>query len=490
MKKTNDILKFFGISTKSCFDNGVVSDVFCRSSLCSFDSVFVAIHGAKHDGHDFIGDAYSRGCRIFVVENPDNVPFDAIAITVSDSRRTLSSLASFVYDYPQCKLKLIGVTGTKGKSTVSSMICKVLNDCGKNAALVGTLGFAMNGENVETLNSTPESDALIRFINEMVKNNIEYAIVEVSSQGIKQNRVADLIFDVCVMTNLSFDHIGNNEHADFEEYKNYKKSLFLQAKTGILNADDKYFDEFSLNCKTFSYGIKNNADLTADDICNIDVGDDFGVKFVAFRAEEEISCKVSVPMPGMFSVYNSLAAIATCNALGISINKCAASLRTFKIIGRFEKVISFDNIDVIIDYAHNKDSLENALCAVREFCKGRIICVFGAVGEHSEIRRAGLGYAADRYADVCIITSDNPNFEDQKSIADSISANITHRPYVLIDDRKKAIEYAIDIARSGDAILIAGKGHERYQLIKGLKIPFDEKEIVLQKIECMPKNKI
>ena len=487
MKTILDILNFYNINTRYDFDNETITDVFCRSDLCFVKSVFVAVRGAKFDGHDFILDAYTRGCRVFVVENSDNVPRDAFAIVVTDTRRALSALASFVYDYPQRKLTVIGVTGTKGKSTVSAMIYKILNDSEKRAAIVGTLGFTMGDKTVKTQNSTPESDTLIRFMNEMVKNDIEFAVLEISSQGIKQSRVADVFFDACVMTNISFDHIGNGEHADFGEYKNYKKSVFSKAKIGIFNADDKCYSEFSSQCDGLSYGVKNDAEFNAENICNVKIGEKYGV---SFNIEADSLYKIFVPMPGVFTVYNSLAAISACGVFGIPISKCASSLKTFNINGRFENVASFDGIDVIIDYAHNEDSLENALCAIRSFCDGRIICVFGAVGERSEIRRAGLGSAADRYADICVITADNPNFEDQNLISESIASHITHKPCALINDRKDAIEYAIDIAKRGDVVLIAGKGHERYQLINGQRHPFDEKDIVLQKIKHISKSKI
>ena len=475
MVNTDGIASILGVSP--CRINIEIQDITCNSKECGSGIAFAALVGEKFDGHNFADDAYIRGTRVFIVERKLNLPRDCIQFIVDDSRAALSSVSLFIHQNPQKKLKLIGVTGTKGKSTVVLMIHKILTSIGKKAIFSSTLGINTDGSLFPSFNSTPESDDMARFLSCGVDSGAEYAVIEVSSQGIKQKRVDALKFDIGVMTNLSRDHIGRGEHSDFAEYMTCKQAFFEKCKFGIFNADDKYFSEFSNICEGSLYGIKNSADISAKNVKIERLSNDF-------RSEFDISspgqtAHFSLPIPGTFAVYDALAAVGACIKLGIPLSKCADALLDFHIEGRFEKINVERDIDVVIDYAHNGESLKNALKTARRLARGKVVCVFGSVGGRTEMRRAALGKAADKFADECILTSDNPNFENPLDILSKIADNITGVPYRIIPDREEAIRFAIENADDGDFILICGKGHEKYQLVSGNKIPFDEKEIVI-----------
>lgn len=474
MAKLTQISRLLGADLDERFSDHEVDFITCRSSESRANAIFAALRGERTDGHKFAADAFDNGARAFILEHAVPLPPDAAEIIVPDARAALSKASLFLCGDPQKKLKIIGVTGTKGKSTVVHIIKKILDLFG-GAAAISTVGFSLDDVFESTENSTPESDVIAQYLRRAVDAGKKYAVIEISSQGVKQKRVDAIDFDVGVLTNISRDHIGRGEHKSFAEYKSCKAEFIARAKTRILNADDRYFPDF-VGENAVTYGINSPADVMAGNIGSIRRGG-------AFLSEFDITYKgktlgMSVNIPGRFAVYDALAATAACLSLGVPLEKCRDALADFTMPGRFEKIDVSRDIDVVIDYAHNGDSLKNALIAARELAKRRVICVIGSVGGRTKMRRAALGRAADRYADLIIVTSDNPNFENPLDICEDIVKNIRGDNYKVIPDREEAIGYALDIARDGDLILIAGKGHEKYQLVNGQKLPFDEREII------------
>ena len=477
MAKLKDIAARLGISVENKQENIEIDDITCRSSECRNGTLFVAIKGENADGHDFVIDAYRRGARVFLCERYFSTPDDAVCLIVDDSRAAMAKAAAAVYRDPQKKLKIIGVTGTKGKSTVVHIIKKILDFSGKKAAMISTVGMSFGNDFEPTENSTPESYVIMKFLRRAVNAGAKYAIIEVSSQGEKQRRVSALDFDVGVLTNISRDHIGKGEHKSFVEYKEYKKSFISRAKIKILNADDKYFSEFNNFENVITYGLFSPAEVLAGNVKTVRRSEGFCSEFDFISGEKHT--KMTIGIPGRFAVYDALGAISACTALGISLETCRDALADFKMPGRFEKIDVGREVDVVIDYAHNGDSMKNALLTARELARGKVICVFGSVGGRTKMRRAALGKIAGKLADLCIVTSDNPNFENPIDICKDIVINIKGAECKLIPDRESALKYALDVAEDGDFILISGKGHEKYQLVNGQKIPFDEREILL-----------
>ena len=332
---------------------------------------------------------------------------------------------------------------------------------------------------METENSTPESYIIYKALAGAAANGAEYAAVEVSSQALCRHRTDGLHFAAAVFTNLSRDHIGAHEHPNFAHYKAAKKSLFGRADTAFINADDAFAKEFSsfCRCPVYTYGAENRADICAKNTSPFRRGGAFGISFLCEYKGEKT--RVNLPLPGDFSALNALAAIAVCSHFGVNTKTCAAALSLVNIKGRFEAVpCARADITCVIDYAHNAVSLQNALCALREYTPARIICIFGSVGGRTRERRRELGVIAASFADLCIVTSDNPDFEAPEDIINEISAYIPKEKCICITERASAVKHALDAAESGDFLLFAGKGHEEYQLINGKKLPFSERELI------------
>lgn len=456
-----------------------VSSLAYNSAEVRAGAAFFCLAGARADGHDFAEEAYKKGARIFFCEHALHLPQDTLQIITENSRAALARASAAFFGNPEKKLTLIAVTGTKGKSTVCEMISHILTRAGKNCAAIGTLGIKINGKTEATANSTPESFVIYKALSEIAARGIEYAVLEVSSQALCTHRADGLHFAAAVFTNLSRDHIGEHEHPDFEHYKNAKKSLFSKADTAFINIDDPFGEEFAnaCQCKLCTYGTGSEADVRALYVSLFRSGGVFGTGF-SCRVRGEKS-KVLLKMPGKFSVLNALAAIAVCRRLGVSLNECARALGELTVRGRLETAAcKRRDITCFIDYAHNGASLENTLAALREYAPRRIICVFGSVGGRTKGRRRELAEAAARLADVCIITSDNPDFEEPSAIIEEIAAHISPEKCLTEPDRAKAISAALDMAESGDFLLFAGKGHEEYQLVRGKKLPFSERELI------------
>ncbi len=454
-----------------------ISSVCYNSKNADVGSLFVCIKGARTDGHNYAKNAYDRGARAFVCERELSLPDDASIIIVPDSRAALADISAEFFDHPEKSLKIIGITGTKGKSTVAHMICHILKASKISTGIIGTCGISIGDVTYPTENTTPESYELFRALYEMVRAGCRCAVIEVSSQAMLLDRVRGIRFFAAVMTNLSPDHIGPGEHPDFESYKNCKKALFMRTENAVFNADDAFFGEFSRAARKkniLSYSVYAESDFRGTELSSLEnaLGKSFTV------TKNGASVPFCVSLPGDCSVYNSLAAVAVCSLLGISLRECAEALPTVTVPGRFETVSAEGSAMFVIDYAHNGESMEKAIAALRECNPLRLICLFGSVGCRTQLRRHDLGKAASS-ADFCIVTSDNPDTEDPDAIIDEIAESLT-APYVRFADREQAIKYAVENSRSGDVVLLAGKGHENYQLINGKKLPFCERELVMK----------
>ncbi len=453
------------------------------------NSLFVAITGYDVDGHDYIEQAINNGATAILVENvnklrninlPDNVTF----IVTKDTRYALAISACNFYGNPSRKFKLIGVTGTKGKTTTTYMIKTLLEAQGKKVGLIGTIENYIGEDSLgESDRTTPESLELQKIFAKMVEEKVEYVVMEVSSQALKLNRVAGSQFDIGVYTNFSKEHISKKEHSDMEDYFNSKMKLFSMCNMAFINIDDFRGARVKkeAKCQVKTYGIDNSCDLLAKDITITNIGVDFKAKLVD-RNE-----RIKVDIPGRFSVYNSLAAISVALYYGVSPEIIKTALENIKIPGRSELVPNKKELNIMIDYAHSPESLENILQAVKTYTKGRLIVVFGCGGDRDTSKRPIMGEIAGRIADYSIVTSDNPRTEDPEKIINDIEAGIskTKGKYEIIVDRKQAIEKAIKMANKRDIIILAGKGHEPYQEINKVKYPFDERVIVKEIINNM-----
>lgn len=462
--------------------NTDIRSLCCDSRKILSASMFVCISGSVTDGHDYAWAAYNRQCRIFVIEHPIKLPDDAFVIVTKNTRVALARLSAAFFGNPADEMTIIGVTGTKGKTTSSLMIYHVLNDCGIPTGYIGSNGVTYLDHSFGTVNTTPESYDLHFYMRQMLDAGVKTLVMEVSSQALKMARVHGIRFHTCVFTNLSPDHIGEYEHPDFNDYKYCKHTLFSDygAEHIVYNADDEYAEEIisGNRCLRTSVALHTPSDVHAENLSYFRNPGELGVSFTCHA--EDTTFPVSVSFPGEFSVYNAMTAIAVCRRLGVSLEQIATSLKTIRVKGRFETYELPSGATVVIDYAHNGVSLKAALQALRIYQPDHLICLFGSVGGRTRIRRAELGLVASRDADFCILTSDNPDNEAPSAIISEIAAYFTTGscPYMAISDRRKAIEYALEHAQKNDIVLLAGKGHEAYQVICGIREEFSEAAII------------
>ena len=470
-----------------CDINHITND----SREARYGSIFVCIKGLATDGHIFAKKAYDNGCRVFVCEyRPERLQDDATVIIVDDTRRELALLSKKLYNSPSDELTVIGITGTKGKTTTALMIKQLLDRVGMPSGYIGSNGIIYGNTKIEATNTTPESYKLQYYMRKMADSGMKAVVMEVSSQAMKLGRVSGINFDITLFSNLSPDHIGPGEHESFDEYFECKKQLFdnFESKMTIANADDKYTERILADCKNLKtyYSIDAPSDVRATDIELCKNDEMLGTTFDCSIFGKVVPC--SLRIPGEFNIHNALATLSVANALGINIDLAADILSTLNIDGRFETLVTENGACFVIDYAHNGLSLKSALMALRKYEPSRLICLFGSVGCRTQVRRAQMGAVAAECADFSILTSDNPNTEDPGAIIDEIAIQYDDNcPYVSIPDRKEAIEYAYSIAKEGDIVLLAGKGHERYQLINGRNEYFCEREILES---CMNKVKL
>lgn len=454
-------------------------------------TLFFCMPGARSDGHAYAEKVYKAGCRAFVVEHRVALPDDAVQIIVENARAALALLSAKFYGNPADKLKLIGITGTKGKTTTAILVSEILNSCGIRCAYIGSNGIQIGAQHYPTVNTTPESRELHRYFALMLENGITHVAMEVSSQALNNYRVMGLQFDTAIYTNLAPDHISPEEHPTFEDYRDAKRKLFTDhaAKTIIYNADDEHADYMIHGAKAnfVSCAIHQNADFKAEAIHPYRDRTSLGIDFDLVHSGIKTGFRMRTP--GEFSVYNALSAIAVCVHYGVSIREASNALRTISIQGRFEIVDALDGVTFIIDYAHNGLSLTHALEVLRRYDPKRLICVFGCIGGRTYGRRRELAEASGKLADYTIITSDNPDTEDPDAIiADVLTYFDCSKLYTTITDREEAVRFAARIANEGDIVLFAGKGHEDYQLINGKKMPFSEKAILLDEVAKIKAN--
>lgn len=465
-------------------ENTKITSVEYDSRKVCKGALFFCITGFKTDGHKFAEDAVANGASALMVTR--KLDLDVPQILVKNSRRSMALISREFYGKPDEKLKMVGITGTNGKTTTTYMIKSVLEYAGLKTGLIGTIHNMIGKEEIATERTTPESPDLFALLKRMVEEECECLVMEVSSHSLVLERVAGIEFDVSVFTNLTQDHL--DFHETFDNYAQAKKKLFIQSKSGAMNSDDKYHEVLmdGVDCKFRTYGIKNKADVYAKNIeitprgVTFDLGCNIGM------------VPISLNIPGIFSVYNSLSAATACLLLGQGLENIKTGLEAMPTVdGRFEVLGTADMpYTIILDYAHTPDSLENTLRTVKEFARGRIIPVFGCGGDRDAEKRPIMGEVAGKLATFAIITSDNPRTEDPFKILESVEEGMkrTKCKYICIENRREAIKYSIENALPDDIIVLAGKGHETYQEINGVKYPFDEKVIVAELLAELTKE--
>lgn len=468
-----------------------VTELINDSRKVSEGSVFVCISGAVSDGHSYVAEVAEKGAAAVVVEKDVEAPEGLAVIRVEDTRYALALMSASYFDYPAEKLKVIGITGTKGKTTTTYMVKSILEEVGHKVGLIGTIEALIGDRAIPASNTTPESYTIQNYFAQMVEAGCDSVVMEVSSQGLMLHRTAGIPFEIGIFTNLGEDHIGPNEHKDFEDYKRCKGLLFKQCRIGIGNVDDQWFaDVFrGATCQVETFGFSEKADLRAVDVEHISRPGYLGVKY---HVTGLMDFDVEIDIPGEFSVYNSLTAIAVCRHFDVPVEKIQKALKVAKVKGRIEMVKVSDEFTLMIDYAHNAMSLESLLRTLRDYEPGRIVTVFGCGGNRSRTRRYEMGEVSGKLSDFTIITSDNPRFEEPQAIIDDIITGIkkTDGKYIDICDRKEAIRYAIRHGQPGDVIILAGKGHETYQEIRGVKYDMDDRVLIREVLEEMKEEHV
>ena len=458
---------------------GEISELVYDTRKVTKDSMFVCIVGTAFDSHEKAAEVAAAGAKVLIVSKEVEVPENVTVIKVADTRYALALISAAYFDYPADTLKVIGITGTKGKTTTTFMIKSILENAGYKVGLIGTIETIIGDKHIPANNTTPESYIVQEYFAEMLKAGCQVCVMEVSSQGLMMHRTAGIPFELGIFTNLAPDHIGPNEHASFEEYAQCKGMLFKQCKVGIANADDENFEMVMKDhtCTLETIGFSEKADLKAG---NVNLVGRPGYLGVTYDLTGLLNFPVEIDIPGKFSVYNSLVAIAVCRHFNIAKENILEALKGAKAKGRIEQVKVSDDFMLLIDYAHNAMSLESLLSTLKEYHPQRLVCLFGCGGNRSKLRRYEMGEVSGKMADLTIVTSDNPRFEEPQDIIDDIKIGLakTDGEYVEIIDRKEAIKYAIANGRPGDVIVLAGKGHEDYQEIKGVKYPMDERVLI------------
>ena len=454
-----------------------INEIFYDSRQVTPGSLFFCIEGFKADGHEFAPKAVEKGAVAVLLQRDVELPDGVTKVFVEDTRRSMGYISSAFYGNPTENMILFGVTGTNGKTTTTYMIKSILEQSGRKTGLIGTITNMIGSRKIPAERTTPESPDLQRLFHEMRKENVDAVVMEVSSHSLELSRVAGCVFDVGIFTNLTQDHL--DFHGTIENYREAKAKLFKQSRMAVINVDDEHgriiLDR--LDGHSFTYGIYKPADIFARDIEITAEGVSFNLHILGGKIG------VNLRIPGIFSVYNALAAASACYAAGISLSDIQAGLEGIRgVPGRFELLDTGTDYSVILDYAHTPDGLENILKTARDLTQGRIVTLFGCGGDRDSAKRPLMGEVTGKYSDFCIVTSDNPRSEEPMKIIYDILPGLkkTGCPYIVIEDRRQAIEYALKNARKDDVIILAGKGHETYQQIKGKTIHFDEKEIVAE----------
>ena len=471
--KLHDLLKGLDIVSITGDLNIDITNIAYDSRKVKENTLFICIKGFNSDGHKYIESAIEKGAKAFLVQEDINIEGYTF-IKVEDTRASMANVADNFYNNPSKELGVIGVTGTNGKTSITTFLSEILSSNNKKVGLVGTIKIFDGDKEVESSSTTPESIDLQKHFRTMIDNGCDYCAMEVSSHSLVLNRVDETEFKLGIFTNLTPEHL--DFHKDLEDYRNAKEKLFYKTTTAnIINIDDEggakiYENIKSLSTPCYTYGIDNKADFMAKNI-KIDAR---GVSYtlVTPTYEEEIF----VPVPGKFTVYNTLAVIAACYMLNIVKESLG---KTKGVAGRFETITNDKGISVIVDYAHTPDALENILNTAKGFAKSNIITVFGCGGDRDTTKRPLMGAIAQKLSDVCIVTSDNPRTEDPQLIIEDILKGLDKNKenYRVVVDRREAIKEAIEMAQKDDIVIIAGKGHENYQILGKVKHHFDDKEI-------------
>ena len=482
-----------------------ISKICCDSRQAVSGSLFVCIKGTDYDGHDFARKAVESGASALVTDDKEALEELAkdftgtTVIQVESARYALAYLAAAFFGEPAGRLTTIGITGTKGKTTTAYLVRSVLEQAGLRTGVIGTIETIIGKERIPSVNTTPGPLLLQEYLYRMAEAGMDAVVMEVSSQGLKMCRTEGFIFDYGIFTNLGEDHIGPGEHRDMEEYVACKSLLFPQCRVGIINCDDPQWQRVVRDhtCRIETYGFDKNADYRAQNYrlysghgalsTEFEVkkqGNDYGND--SGGGEEAFVFQTSTP--GKFSVYNGLAAIAICDHFGVDPQTVWNALKNACVKGRMEIVETGRDYTILIDYAHNAMSLKSLLETLREYKPARLVCLFGCGGNRSGLRRLEMGEASGQLADYTIITSDNPRYEEPEKILADIEKGIipTGGAYTVICDRREAIAYGMKNAGAGDILVLAGKGHEEYQEIKGKKYPMDEREIIRGILEKEP----
>lgn len=484
MKKLKDLLEHLDYQRLQGTTDKEITSVVFDSRKAEPGSLFLCIKGAVSDGHTYAKEVAEKGASVLVVQDAVEVPEDVTVIQVENSRYAMACISAAWFDHPAKKLKTIGITGTKGKTTTTYLVKSILENAGHKTGLIGTIETIIGEEHIPSANTTPESYLVQQYFAKMAEAGCDSVVMEVSSQGLMLHRTAGFTFDIGIFTNLEPDHIGPNEHKDFEDYLRCKALLFQQCKTGIFNADDQHLEQIleGHTCDVETFGFSEKADLRAE---NTRLVTGKGTLGIQYDVKGLMDFPVEIDLPGKFSVYNSLTAIAVCRHFNVTEENIQKALKQAKVKGRIEMVKVSDDFTLMIDYAHNAMSLESLLTTLKEYKPNRLVCLFGCGGNRSKLRRYEMGEVSGKLADLTIITSDNPRNEEPQEIINDIKVGIgkTDGKYVEIIDRKEAIAYAIHHGQPGDIVVLAGKGHEDYQEIKGKKYPMDERILIQEILE-------
>ncbi len=507
-----------------------VKNVINDSRKVEEGSLFFCIRGAVTDGHRYVPDVVAKGAKALIVEEPVEAPQDVTVVQVEDTRYAMALISAAYFGYPAEEMKIIGITGTKGKTTTTYMVKSILESAGYRVGLIGTIETIIGDEVIPAEHTTPESYTIQEYFRRMADAGCQIVVMEVSSQGLMLHRTAGIPFEIGIFTNIEPDHIGPAEHASFEEYIECKSRLFRQCRLGIVNADDAHLDAIlkGHTCRIERFGLSKDADIHAENLQLVSKPGYLGIAYHAVcagtspdddsnrtqtgeiddgktacagtpagspeRTEADMAgalCRepaefdVEIDIPGKFSVYNSLTAIAICRHFRVAVDDIQRALKTAKVKGRVEMVKVSDEFTLMIDYAHNAMALESLLTTLREYHPHRLVCLFGCGGNRSKLRRYEMGEVSGRLADLTIITSDNPRYEKPEDIIADIITGMekTDGKYVKITDRKEAIAYAIRHGEPGDIVVLAGKGHEDYQEIEGKHYPMDERVLIQEILE-------
>lgn len=462
-------------------DNIEISTVTDDTRKVVEDCIFVCVKGGSFDGHTAAAEMLEKGAAAVVCEH--DLGLGDRQIITDNSRKFYGQLCAAWFGHPEKKLKMIGVTGTNGKTTITNVIKHILMSTGHKTGLVGTIQNEIGDEVFHTNNTTPMTFEFMSLLDQMVKAGCEYVVMEVSSFGLVQNRIGTSWFDIAVFTNLTQDHL--DYHKDMEDYYQAKKMLFSICDYALCNIDDEYGKRLlgEIKCEKAGFSVKQNADCYADGIKIRSTGSSFWFCY------GDKSHLVKARMPGLFNVSNLTAAIAVCLKAGLPVDDIISAVENYNgVKGRCEIIPTGRDFTVICDYAHTPDAIENILRSVKEYTEGRLICLFGCGGNRDAAKRPKMAAAAAKYADRLVVTSDNPRNEEPEAIIKDILAGLSDSsvPYDVVTDRREAIYYALKIAEKGDIIVLAGKGHEDYQILAGMEhIHFDEREIVAEGLKLL-----